>query len=265
MSNKKTKTKNDLSSDKKFNKTLYLIVAAACALLIGLAVLMALYRGGALDPGKKPETTPEPTAVPQMNFVLPEVRTGEETLPAPIAIKGMTLENAVKKSDAVLLVRVGDWLAETDSQTLYECTVMEALKGDVGEKFVLVQDGCSKATYEDYPLFKGGNELIVFLTASDIENEAIPAGEKAYELTGSYTTLFYSCTVSGEGRFAVARCDGWYKRMPREVPNLGDLTHYNGSVYPTLAEWDYVWNSYNPEYRMIYSYDKLAKAIKSLA
>lgn len=264
MDKKKNKNKNKLSSDKSFNKTLGWIVAAGCVLMIALGVLMALYRGGAFDPGKKPEATPEPTAAPQMNFVLPEVRTGRETRPAPIALKGMSLENAVQKSDAVLLVRVGDWLAETDEQTLYECTVLEALKGDVGEKFVLVQDGCSKSTLPDYPLFKGGNELLVFLTPSDLENDAIPQGEKAYELTGSYTTLFYSIALSKDGRFAVSRCENWYRRMPREIPNLGDVTYYRGSVYSSLAEWDYVWNNYNPEYRMIYSYDKLAEAIRGL-
>ncbi len=104
----------------------------------------------------------------------------------------------------------------------------------------------------------------MFLTPSDLENDAIPQGEKAYELTGNYTTLFYSIALSKEGRFAVSRCEDWYRRMPREIPNLGDVTYYRGSVYSSLAEWDYVWNNYNPEYRMIYSYDKLAEAIRGL-
>lgn len=262
---KKT-NKNELGSDAGFNKKLWWIVAAVCVLLVAGAVMMVLYRKGAFKPSDKPADKSDTTPEPQISYVLPPVRTGaEQKVVDPKLGKGMTLESAVKLSEAVLLVRVGDWLGETDEQTLYECTVMEKLKGDIGEKFVLAQDGTSKATIPDYPLFTGGNELLVFLVPSKAQLDAVPEGEKVYELVGSYTTMFYSTALeTGEDRYAVTRCEAWLKRMPRDVPNMGSLNYLIGTVYPTLAIKDPIWLRYSPEYRMIYDYQTIADYIRSL-
>lgn len=249
------KKQKQISSDAKFNKKLTWGVVICCAAFFALAVFAALWRSGVI----KFDFTPKEVKV---DYALPPVRTGAQTLPAQT--ESMALEDAVKASDAILLIRVGDWLGETDTQTLYECTVLEKIKGNAGKKFVLVQEGSSKATVEDYPLLTGGNELLAFLKGSDLENPLIPKRQKAYELVGGSSMLMYTCSVTSEGRFVTVRDSSWYERMPSDVLNMGNFKYYPSAVYPKLAEVDSIFKDYDPETDLIYRYDKLADKIRSM-
>lgn len=249
------KKQKQLSSDAKFNKKLTWIVVICCVAFMALTVFTVLLRCGVIKFSFTPRTA-------KVHNVLPPVRTGETTIPAPAG--SPTLEDAVRASDAVLLVRVGDWLGETETQTLYECKVLETIRGDAGKKLVLVQEGNSKATVEGYPLFTGGNELLVFVKASDIESDLIPKKQQAYELVGGGSMLFYTCSITDEGRFATVRDGSWRERMPADVLNTGNFAYYTSVVYPKLAEVDSVFKDYDPETDLIYRYDKLTEKIKGM-
>lgn len=87
------------------------------------------------------------------------------------------------------LVRVGDWLGEQDGGfpiTFYKAAVVKSYKGDLPREFTLMQNGGSAGTYEDYPLYTCGNELLVFLRKADADYP------DAYQSVGSFSTVLYA-------------------------------------------------------------------------
>ena len=69
--------------------------------------------------------------------------------------------------------------------TLFEARVLECFKGNMPDTFTLKQGGSSACTYEGYPLFTAGNELLLFL------NEATGTYEynSVYWIIGSGATV----------------------------------------------------------------------------
>ena len=115
----------------------------------------------------------------------PPCRIGSASIQASFA-KGYTFESAFAEADAVARIKVEGWIAEnTDIHSTYhEATVLQCFKGNMPETFTLKQAGCSTGTLKRYPLFTGGNELLVFL------NEATGAPyESSYWIIGAYMTL----------------------------------------------------------------------------
>ncbi|MDR0889598.1 MAG: hypothetical protein LBM28_03000 [Oscillospiraceae bacterium] len=122
----------------------------------------------------------------------------EESVPPPVRIGSSrvrvslahiyTFEEALAEADAVARVMVGDWLAEDTEllQTYYEAAVLECFKGDMPDTITLLQSGCSTGTIVGYPLFAGGNELLVFLKEAPwlADDHTSP-----YWSIGSYTTV----------------------------------------------------------------------------
>ena len=97
--------------------------------------------------------------------VRPPVRIGEATGNASFN-RLYSLTEAFEEADVVALVQVGNWLGEnTDGfpYTYYEADALECYKGDIPAHFTLMQSGASTSTYEDYPLYTYGNQLLLFL------------------------------------------------------------------------------------------------------
>lgn len=117
--------------------------------------------------------------------VLPPSRIGEAGFQASFGDR-YTFETAFAEADVVARIKVGNWIAE-DTEiyiTYYEATVLDCIKGDIPEKFTLLQDGCSSSTMKGYPLFTSGNELLVFLNEATLTNYKAP-----YWIIGSFTTI----------------------------------------------------------------------------
>ena len=96
--------------------------------------------------------------------VRPPVRIGEGTGHTCFS-RSYSLTEAFEEADVVALVQVGNWLGEnTDGfpYTYYEADALECYKGDIPAHFTLMQSGASTSTYEDYPLFTYGNQLLLF-------------------------------------------------------------------------------------------------------
>ena len=94
----------------------------------------------------------------------PPVRIGEGTGNACFN-RSFSLTEAFEEADVVALVQVGNWLGEkTDGfpYTYYEADALECYKGDIPAHFTLMQSGASTSTYEDYPLYTYGNQLLLF-------------------------------------------------------------------------------------------------------
>lgn len=102
-----------------------------------------------------------------------------------------TFETTISASDVVAHVKIGDWLKEDDDHTYYETEIIELFKGENISSIILMQDGCSQWTINNYPLFTSGNELLLFLkkaTGTEFDN--------AYFIRGSYSTVMYAVTSS---------------------------------------------------------------------
>lgn len=130
--------------------------------------------------------------------VLPPVRTGTGELHIQLT-KNFTFESAFEEADAVVRIKIGDWLGEdTDIHyTYYEATVLQCLKGSIPETFTLLQIGCSTATVKTYPLFTSGNEFLAFLNQTYVQDYTSP-----YVSVGAYTTyLDVSYDASGNRYF----------------------------------------------------------------
>ena len=155
-----------------------------CAVVL-LAVMLPLSKS-------EPPVSEESSAAPSQDtvsseYVLPPVRVGEHMEQASLG-PGNTLESAYEKADVVALVRIGDWMEEEIEYdaTLYHVDVLEQYKGEPLDSFVFRQDGCSRSTFIDYPLFKGGNEVLLFLKEATLVDENGELIEPNFEYKGDY-------------------------------------------------------------------------------
>lgn len=268
----KTANARDESASKGNGKTekskktlIWLLVAAACLVLAAVAVITAMIKLGKVGGSPNtPAATREPSVAETGSWVKPQVRIASEQPSLGIA-KAHSLEQLTQQADAVLLIRIGDWLGEDTEHgaTKYEATVLETIKGDVGEKIMLWQRGSSNGTVPNFPLFTGGNELLVFVKAAD---EALGGEENAYELVNNQGGVFYSAAVRGDNtRYVLTLSEHWSKQMPQEVPNLGATDYYLGQMRNALALQDRIWDNLAIDVPLIYDYAKLTNAIRGLA
>lgn len=134
------------------------------------------------------------------SVVLPPVRIGEG-VSSPLFAKRYTFETAFLEADAVVRIKIGNWLSEDIDNmfTRYEATVLQCFKGDVSDAFTLIQEGCSDCTMKGYPLFTYGNELLVFLTKATMPPDyEMPWSDESYWITGCFTTVL-DVTYDAEG------------------------------------------------------------------
>lgn len=96
-------------------------------------------------------------------------------------------KTAIEDSDIIAHIMIGDWLGEDDHSTYYEAKIIEQFKGDAVSKIIITQSGCSKYTFNRYPLFTSGNELLVFLK----EYRSEETGSSYYSSISSSRTVLY--------------------------------------------------------------------------
>ena len=83
---------------------------------------------------------------------------------------------------------IGDWLGEDDQSTYYEAKIIEQFTGDKISEIILNQGGNSNCTYNNYPLFISGNELLVFLK----EYTCQETYNTYYRITGGPQTVLHA-------------------------------------------------------------------------
>lgn len=138
----------------------------------------------------------------------PPVRIGEATGNASFN-RSYSLTEAFEEADVVALVQVGNWLGEKTEgfpYTYYEADALECYKGDIPAHFTLMQNGASTSTYEDYPLFTYGNQLLLFLRHSQTDwGEAYIQYPGAYVNVCSFITTMYVANADDGSRCFVDR------------------------------------------------------------
>lgn len=219
----------------KARKTL--ISAAACLVVFIMAVgIFGANRGWfnpqshTVDPGTE-------------DAVLPPTRIGEPTVNASFA-HAYTFETALSEADAVARIVVGDWLGEDKDlyNTYYEATVLQCFKGDLPEKITLLQDGCSSGTLKAYPLFKSGNELLVFINHASVTGYVSP-----YWIIGAFKTLLDVSYDSTGTRYYVDPYGILGETIDISTNYASDPV-ISREVYNTMAENDPIWKEMEEAY-----------------
>ena len=140
--------------------------------------------------------------------VRPPVRIGEATGNASFN-RSFSLTEAFEEADVVALVQVGNWLGEKTEgfpYTYYEADALECYKGDIPAHFTLMQSGASTSTYEDYPLYTYGNQLLLFLRHSQTDwGEAYIQYPGAYVNVCAFITMMYAANADDGSRYFVDR------------------------------------------------------------
>ena len=172
-----------------------------CAVVL-LAVVLPLSKSEPAVSAASEESSAAPSQdAVSTEYVLPPVRVGEHMEQASLGDHN-TLESAYEKADVVALVRIGDWMEEQIEYdaTLYHVDVLEQYKGEPLDSFVFRQDGCSRSTFFNYPLFKGGNEVLLFLKEATLVDENGELIEPNFEYKGDY---YFSLNAWGTALTAV--------------------------------------------------------------
>ena len=138
----------------------------------------------------------------------PPVRIGEATGNASFN-RSYSLTEAFEEADVVALVQVGNWLGEKTEgfpYTYYEADALECYKGDIPAHFTLMQSGASTSTYEDYPLYTYGNQLLLFLDQTQTDwGEAYIQYPGAYVNVCAFITMMYAANADDGSRYFVDR------------------------------------------------------------
>ncbi|OPX42177.1 hypothetical protein CLHUN_39640 [Ruminiclostridium hungatei] len=89
------------------------------------------------------------------------------------SVNAYDLEKVYKKADLVAEIKITEWLEEMDEpaeKTLFKAKLEKVYKNnqiDNPEEIYLLQDGNSKYTIKDYPLFKNDDKLILFMKKAE--------------------------------------------------------------------------------------------------
>ena len=168
-----------------------------------------------------------------------------------------TLESAFEDADLVAVIRIGDWLGESDADyvSFFRAQIEKTFKGDAPEKIVLVQDGKSERGIQGFPLFTAGNELLVFLKIAD------NAGyENAFWIEGSYAT-FFDVARDGKDTYYLDR----YGLLGDSVEGCDNLffdSTLAEKLYAALAKQDPL--AKDRRYHFIFSASQLDAALEKL-
>jgi len=114
------------------------------------------------------------------------VRIGTSGVAHASLVKSYDLDSAFDDSDLVADITITSWIGEEKDvlETYFNAKVNAIFKGDTIENIVLLQNGNSEITLKNYPLFKIGDRMLLFLVKAvgiDCDNP--------YCITGSYSTV----------------------------------------------------------------------------
>ncbi len=92
----------------------------------------------------------------------PAVRQAEGSMKVDY-VRSYDLLEAMEAADAIVWVRIGNWLGEAEGHTRFEAEVVQCFKGGLSGTIKLQQMGTSICTVKGFPLFTWGNEKLLFL------------------------------------------------------------------------------------------------------
>lgn len=129
------------------------------------------------------------------------VRVGTNGLQSAEVEKEYDLKTGVEESDITAEVEITEWLGETSDpseKTFFKANLVKVYKNKINpslKEIKLMQEGNSEVTLKEYPLFKKGDKLILFLKKSaDVED--------TYWILGAHTSAIQVKETEGK-EFAI--------------------------------------------------------------
>ena len=242
-----------------------------CAVVL-LAVMLPLSKS-------EPPVSEESSAAPSQDvtssqdtvsseYVLPPVRYGQKGTAGGMLAKRYDLETAIEDSDIVARVRVGDWLGEDTwlDSSFFEVFVEEQNKGDPIDSFILMQMGTSEYTFDNYPLYTAGEELLVFVAyVENVDDRGDPLWsfdfDHAYGLVGCWTTALYALTDEKGDMYYVQNFGG-LKSQRAELTNYAEDKDFAKALINRAGETDPIFGIDDSieNWREIYDFGKIYSA-----
>jgi hypothetical protein len=166
-----------------------------------------------------------------------------------------TLSSAYDDSDLVAHIKVGNWLEETKWQTLYEATVVSEYKGTGIKEIVLIQDGSSRVTFINYPLFTYGNEMLLFLKK---------AYDNVYYINGADSTILDVVADSSDNCYLIDRIGMLGESLGRAINYSGEL-QLRKSLKGNLINNDDIWSEIDHPFDYIFSLPQIEEILRDLS
>ncbi len=174
---------------------------------------------------------------PDNGIVLPPARIGKTEGKGSL-YRSFSFEEAIEEAEVVAWIRVGNWLGENYEifTSYFEAEVVACYKGQMPEEFVLEQTGNSEFSYKGYPIFTSGNEMLVFLNATN----KVPY-ENCYWIIGGFSTVL-DVVKDQDGNTYAMDIRGYLGKSINEYKtNYADNRSLNFQLCNVLKEIDDVW------------------------
>jgi len=241
-------------------KTLRNILVSFVCLIVAVAIGAVVYSNIPTDNS----TNEQSISAPNVNQD-PIVITDFPEIPFSVA-------SLCKEATDIAVVRVLDWLGEYSTEhssfTYFEAEIVELVYGESlkqNERFTLFQEGSSEYTVGGYPLYKIGNEFLIFLKSFPNRGgvESVKT-DYVYRHIGTYATMFDQIEI-GQSRFLKVR---EWSHISVELSSADVFADNIEQAKKNLAENDTALAksfSLSNESGLIYDYDKLTGLIKQNA
>lgn len=109
-------------------------------------------------------------------------------------LEAFSLDSLIEDAEIIAEIRIAERTKEISKPfeaTFFKADIIHTYKGQYNNKQIeVMQEGNSDITFEEYPLFKTGDKLIVFLVKQE--------GEEYYWIKGGYGSLIYVNEDSGK-------------------------------------------------------------------
>ncbi len=162
------------------------------------------------------------SAVPK-EAVLPPSQTGSGNTADALYNKYYSLSSLYEESEAVCIVKIGNWLSEDEFNSFFEASVERVFKGEPPQKIVICQGGNSSFIFEGSPLFTYGDRILVGLTKLECTDY-----ECAFSMVGADIAFMYAAEL-GNGELYLVDHKGDLSNAVDEELGMDRFSDYSGN------------------------------------
>ena len=180
---------------------------------------------------------------------VPPVRTGTSGIADSLLDAPSEFPALIESADAVAVIEIKNWLGEDsrNGMTFFDANTIKVYKGELPDKFVLIQEGCQEWIVRNYPLFTYGNQMLLFLKSCTIDNY-----KNTYYINGEFTSIFdVSYDADGKTYFLYRSLGVLNETIKAE--NYGQIPSTKKTLTEKLFEQDKLLKEY---YLYDYIYDE---------
>jgi hypothetical protein len=147
-----------------------------------------------------------------------------------------TFEGAIETSDLVVDITILEWLGESSESDDYHGTyflanINSTFKGIEYDTIIMRQNGSSRITFTNYPLFKNGDRMLAFLkeTTDGVKSEQY---ERIFWIIGADATIFDIWEYNDE-TYLLSRANA---AILEEMIESDDITNADNNLLNSIVE-----------------------------